>query len=77
MVAFLGKICLNYARNGKSMSHSRLKFVPLQPKYKISCQMDLNSLIAECTAYDFKVMHEGLMADNMFVKIYRFFVDGN
>ena len=58
MVAFLGKICLNYARNGKSMSHSRLKFVPLQPKYKISCQMDLNSLIAECTAYDFKVMLE-------------------
>ena len=58
MVAFLGKICLNNAQNGKSMPHSRLKFVPLQPKYKISCQMDLNSLIAECTAYDFKVMLE-------------------
>jgi len=58
MVAFLGKICLNYARNGKSMPHSRLKFVPLQPKYEISCQMDLNSLIAECTVYDFKVMLE-------------------
>ena len=40
------------------MPHSRLKFVPLQPKYEVSCQMDLNSLIAECTAYDFKLMLE-------------------
>ena len=42
----------------KPMPHSRLKYVFLQPKYKISSQMDLNSLIAECTAYDFKVMLE-------------------
>lgn len=42
----------------KPMSHSLLKYVFLQPKYKISSQIDLNSLIAECTAYDFKVMLE-------------------
>ena len=42
----------------KPMPHSRLKYVFLQPKYKISSQMDLKSLIAECTAYDFKVMLE-------------------
>ena len=35
-----------------------IKIVPLQPKHKIYCQMELNSLIAECTAYDFKVMLE-------------------
>ena len=58
MVTILGIICSIYARNGKSMPHSRLKFVPLQSKYTISCQMDLNSLIAECTAYDFKLMLE-------------------
>lgn len=39
--------------------------------------MELKTLIAECTAYDFKMMLEGLMADYMFVKIYGFFVDGN
>ena len=58
MVTILGIICSIYARNGKSMPHSRLKFVPLQSKYTISCQMNLNSLIAECTAYDFKLMLE-------------------
>ena len=42
----------------KPMPHSLLKYVFLQPKYKISSQIDLNSLIAECTAYDFKVMLE-------------------
>ena len=42
----------------KPMPHSRLKYVFLQPKYKISSQMELNTLIAECTAYDFKVMLE-------------------
>ena len=31
-----------------------ITFVSLQSYYKISCQMELNSLIAECTAYDFK-----------------------
>ena len=40
------------------MPHSRLKIVTLRLKYKICCQMQLNSLIAECTAYDFKVMLE-------------------
>ena len=35
-----------------------INIVPLQPKHKIYCQMELNSLIAECTAYDFKVMLE-------------------
>ena len=34
----------------------REKVVPLQANRQLLFDMDLNSLIAECTAYDFKVM---------------------
>ena len=36
----------------------REKVVPLQANRQLLFDMDLNSLIAECTAYDFKVMLE-------------------
>jgi hypothetical protein len=37
-----------------------IKYCTFLPKHKISCQVELNSLIVECTAHDFKVMLEDM-----------------